>query len=295
MTRRGRVSAVLALCCTVAGVVLAGCDEASEAGPAVPSGVSAFTGMKKIQVDGKSVNVSCSGTQVAGKPVVVLVAGAGDGLKTFESLQQTLSAKNRVCSYDRLGEGDSAQPDGPQSFDSTGKVLTGVLDQVAGGAPVVLAGHSLGGLIVGRYAPGHQDRVKGVVLMDATSPAQAADLEKDIPASARGAAAELRDQTLAVLRGDSPEKLATPDGPVASAGSIPVEVIQHGNTYLVDSVPEYGQALEKSWSDGQQKWLGLSSRANLSIATTSGHYIYRDQPDLAVRAIERVTSEAVPA
>ncbi|SEP16083.1 alpha/beta fold hydrolase [Amycolatopsis saalfeldensis] len=293
MTRYGRLSAVLALC-LMAGAVLAGCDEASDAGPAAPSGVSAFNGVKKIEVDGKSVNVSCSGSQAAGKPVVVLVAGAGDGLKTFESLQQTLSAKNRVCSYDRLGEGDSAQPDGPQSFDSTGKVLTGVIGQLTGGAPVVLAGHSLGGLIVGRYAPAHQDRVKGVVLLDATSPAQSADLEKDIPASATGAAADLRDQTLAVLRGDSPEKLTTPDGDVASAGSIPAEVIQHGTAYLADSVPEYGPALERSWSDGQKKWLGLSSRSNLSIATKSGHYIYRDQPDLVVRAIERVTSEAAP-
>ncbi|WP_443076765.1 alpha/beta fold hydrolase [Streptomyces sp. TRM 70361] len=78
--------------------------------------------------------------------------------------------KNRVCSYDRLGEGASDQPEDPQSFESTGEVLTAVLDRVAGDNPVVLTGHSLGGVIAARYAPDHQDRVRGLVLLDATSP-----------------------------------------------------------------------------------------------------------------------------
>lgn len=88
----------------------------------------------------------------------MLLLGAGDGLEKMADLQKTLSAKDRVCAYDRLGAGASDQPDRPQTLDDTGRVLTGVIDQVAGGAPVVLAGHSLGGLIAARYAPDHQDR-----------------------------------------------------------------------------------------------------------------------------------------
>lgn len=77
------------------------------------------------------------------------------------AIQKPLSEENRVCS-DRLGEGRSAQPDSPQNFSDSRKVLSSVLDRVAGDGPVVLAGHSLGGMIAARYAPDHQDRAKGL-------------------------------------------------------------------------------------------------------------------------------------
>ncbi|MEU6265198.1 alpha/beta fold hydrolase [Saccharopolyspora shandongensis] len=297
MIRDVRASALIALCCAVAGVGLAGCDESAQ-GDANPSeimewadGEGSFTGTKKIEVDGRSVNVSCSGTPVEGRPVVVLLHGGGDGLGKMAGFQQSLSERDRVCSYDRLGAGASDQPDGPQTLESGGEVLTAVLDQVAGDAPVVLAGHSLGGLIAARYAPDHQDRVAGLVLMDATSPTQSADLAKEIPESATGMAVELREQTLAVLRGESPEKLVVPDGEVRSAGDIPVEVIQHGKQYLA-AVPEYGPGLERAWSGGQRKWLAMSSRSTLISAANSEHYIYVDQPGLAVQAVQRVVAQA---
>ncbi|WP_327537485.1 alpha/beta fold hydrolase [Nonomuraea solani] len=245
----------------------------------------------KIEVEGRSVNVSCSGDAAKGKPVIVLMHGGGDGLDKLAALQKTLSAKNRVCSYDRLGAGKSDQPDGSQSFTSTGKVLTGVLDQIAADSPVVLAGHSLGGLIAARYAPEHPGKVKGLVLMDATSPTMVADISKAIPKSAKGPAADVRAQNLAIFAGQNPEKLAIADGKVGSAGNIPVEVIKHGKPYL-EAIPTYGKHLEQAWTAGQRKWLGLSSGSRLSTATNSGHYIYVDQPDAAVEAIERVASQA---
>ncbi|WP_409185420.1 alpha/beta fold hydrolase [Amycolatopsis sp. VS8301801F10] len=278
-------AAALAAC-----LVLTGCDEDSDGDSgSAPASQSAFTGVKKITVDGKAVNVSCAGAAEKGKPVVILLPGAGDGLDKMAGLQETLGKKNRVCSYDRLGAGASDQPDGPQTFETTGKVLTGVLGQLAADSPAVLAGHSLGGLIAARYAPGHQDKVKGLVLMDATSPTQNADLVKEIPDTATGDAAALRTQNLAVFKGENPEKLVVADAEVKSAGDIPVEVIKHGQQYLAQ-LPQYGPGLERAWTEGQQKWLALSSRAKLVIAQNSGHYIYVDQPEIAVREIEEVAA-----
>jgi pimeloyl-ACP methyl ester carboxylesterase len=88
---------------------------------------------------------------------------------------------------------------------------------VAGHRPVVLAGHSLGGLIAARYAPAHRDRVASPVLMD---------------------------------------------------------------------------ALEKAWAEGRRKWLRLSSRSKPVTAPNSGRYTYVDQPEVAVKAVQRVTAEA---
>jgi pimeloyl-ACP methyl ester carboxylesterase len=306
MIRTFKAAAVITLCTAVGMGVAAGPAAAAEEwDPFANANVASwdpfsggkrvadpFVGTKKIKVAGKSVNVSCSGRPAKGrKPVIVLLAGMGDGLDKLAKLQKTLSKKNRVCSYDRLGEGASDKPSGKQTFAGTGKILTGVLDRVAGRQPVVLAGHSLGGLIAARYAPEHRDRVKGLVLLDATPSTMLRDVKKAIPASAKGPAAELRAQNLAVFQGQNPEMLVVPDGKVGYAGNIPVEVIKHGKPYLA-ALPTYGPKLERAWTAGQRKWLALSRQSRLTVAKKSEHYIYVDQPEVAVKAVQTVAAKA---
>ncbi|WP_210577669.1 alpha/beta fold hydrolase [Streptomyces sp. GESEQ-4] len=313
MNRRIKATAIAALSSVVAGAALIACDapvstaekaERKTAGKVTGEAEETaekslgdedrdgdhFSGTKKIRVGKHSVNVSCSGDATEDKPLVMLMAGGGDGLDTMAGLQKTLSAKSRVCSYDRLGEGKSDKPNGTQTIDDSAKILTGVLDRLAGDRSVVLAGHSLGGYIAARYAPDHTDRIKGLVLMDATIPALTAGISKAIPESATGMAAELRDQTIAVNEGQNPEKFIIADTKVRSAGKIPVQIIKHESQYA--EVPEYGPALEEMWSKGQQQWRALSSRSKLSTAPGTGHYIHVDRPDIAVKAIQRVTAKA---
>ncbi|SDF97544.1 alpha/beta hydrolase fold [Lentzea fradiae] len=279
MFRHFKTSAALAL---VAAAATAG---VAVAGPSKPD-------VRSVEVGGgKSVHVSCSGVQKRDRPVVVLMAGLGDGLDAMAGFQETLSRSDRVCSYDRLGEGRSDQPNGPQSMKSTGAVLTKVIKKTAGGRPVVLVGHSLGGLIAARYAPEHRDTVKGVVLLDATSPTMVADLKRSIPAHATGPAADVRAQSLAVFAGQSPERLVVEDGPVRSAGSIPVEVVEHGQRYL-EALPQYGPALEKAWAAGQRSWLKLSWNSSIRTAKDAGHYVHVDAPRVAVDAVQRVVAKA---
>ncbi|MDQ0950928.1 pimeloyl-ACP methyl ester carboxylesterase [Streptomyces phaeochromogenes] len=311
MNRMLKTTAVATTFCAVAGAGIVGYGEATaQAAQAQGQGQTqsaattitrhehghghghgdSFSGTKKIRVGGYSVNVSCSGHSAARKPVVVLMAGGGDGLDTMAGLQKSLSKKARVCSYDRLGEGESDRPNGIQTINDSSKILTGVLDRITGDRPVVLAGHSLGGLIAARYAPDHRDRVKGLVLMDATIPALTAGISKAIPGSATGMAAELRDQTIAVNEGQNPEKFVIADAKVRSAGNIPVQIIRHESQYA--EVPDYGPALEQMWAEGQHQWRALSGRSGISVAAGSGHYVHVDRPDIAVKAIQRVTAQA---
>ncbi|MEB3964304.1 alpha/beta hydrolase [Streptomyces kunmingensis] len=220
----------------------------------------------------------------------MLMAGAGDGLDTMADLQKSLSKGAEVCAYDRLGEGRSDQPEHLQTLADSGRILTGVLDRVAGHRPVVLVGHSMGGLIAARYAPDHLDRVKGLVLLDATIPALTAGIQKAIPASATGRAADVREQTLAMSEGQNPEKFRITDAEVRPAGNIPVQIIKHESQY--SEIADYGPALEQMWCDGQRQWLALSRRSSVTTAAGSGHYIHVDRPDVAVKAIQRVTAQA---
>lgn len=297
-----RKSAVLALSCAVAGALLVGCEDSSasedksESSPSAASGEQSgdglVSGTKKIKIDGQSINVSCTGKAAEGRPVIVLMAGAGDGLEKLAGIQKTLSKKDRVCSYDRPGEGKSDKPKGPQDFASSHKLLSAVLEKTAGDSPVVLAGHSLGGLIAARYTPDHEDKVKGLVLLDATPPNAVKETQKAVPADYKGGpAADVRAQMVQMGKGQNPEMIKIEDGPVHSAGDIPVEVVKHGPDFLTQ-MPEYGQELEKVWSDGQKEWLKLSSESKLTVAEKSTHYVYVDQPEVAVKAIQDVTSKA---
>ncbi|WP_017590632.1 alpha/beta fold hydrolase [Nocardiopsis ganjiahuensis] len=266
MIRPVRTTALTTLCCAVAGT-LVGCGVFSEVGSDLESAAEEvrsdletaaeevvtdgelFTGTKALDVDGASVHLSCSGTPADGRPVIVLMAGMGDGLDTMADLQETLAEGERVCSYDRLGEGGSDRPDGLRSVADSGETLTAVLDDVAPDGPVVLVGHSLGGLVAARYAPDH-DRVAGLVLLDATSPTMPDDITDVIPESATGEGAEVRAQNLAVFEGENPENLVIESDPrVRSAGDIPTEVVRHGVPYLGE-IAEYGDDLERVWAEG---------------------------------------------
>ena len=304
MFRTARTATVTALI-AILGAGLTGCGALSDvedglreaegdletAAEVIANDGELFTGTKTLDVNGASVNLSCSGDPAVDSPVILLMAGMGDGLDTMADLQETLSEQDRVCSYDRLGEGESDQPEGPQSIADSGEILSAVLDDVSDG-PVVLAGHSLGGLIAARYAPDDTERVKGLVLMDATSPTMLDDITEVIPESATGDGAEVRAQNIAMFEGENPEMITIESDPeVRSAGDIPTEVIQHGVQYLGE-IPEYGDELERVWSEGQEKWLAVSGTSELSTAEEAGHYIHVDQPEIAVEAIQRVADQA---
>ncbi|MEV5455433.1 alpha/beta fold hydrolase [Streptomyces sp. NPDC052535] len=295
-----KATAAIAVVCTAAGAGLVLNEEYANAGTedrsSAASAGASFTGEKKIRVDGRTVNVSCSGRAAhRHDPLVLLMAGGGEGLDNMAPLQKSLSRTNRVCSYDRLGEGrsDKPAPGTLQTMDDTGALLTKVLDRLAGDRPVVLAGHSLGGYIAARYAPDHTDRVKGLVLLDATVPHLTRDMNRTVPADATGTAAQLRAGALAVNEGQNPEQFVIADGPVRSAGRIPVEILKHESQYA--EVPQYGPALERMWAKGQHEWREISRNSRLTTAKGSGHYIHVDRPDLAIKAIHKVTHHAAHA
>jgi hypothetical protein len=120
-------------------------------------------------VNGRQMHIYCSG---AGSPTVVIETGASASWLGWQGVQPQLAQVTRVCTYDRAGHGWSEPRPGPRDAETTVRELHGLLDQAGVQRPLVLAGHSLGGLLVREYAREFPAEVVGAVLIDSSfSPA----------------------------------------------------------------------------------------------------------------------------
>jgi pimeloyl-ACP methyl ester carboxylesterase len=273
-------------------LAISGLSSAADAhGPPTSIRATVSAATRTVQLDGYSVVTKCTGHATGSTPTIVFLAGEDDALTRFSSMQSTLSSLTRVCSYDRLGEGTSSRPRTDQTIIDSAAILHGLLAKLhVASRGVVLVGHSLGGLIAARYASLYHSQVKAVVLLDASPPSVEAGIKHLIPAGTRGLAGVVREEVTGLASGHNAERLVFTDKPLPSIGSIPITVAQHGEQ-IYATVPKYGEAIQKIWSEGQQKWLALSSDSRMVVAKKSGHYIYLDQPELTFNLIKQALTK----
>jgi pimeloyl-ACP methyl ester carboxylesterase len=124
-------------------------------------------------VEGRQMHIYCTGT---GSPTVIMEAGASATWLAWRRVQPELSQLTRVCSYDRAGHGWSEPRPGPRDAQTIARELHALLDQAGVQRPLVLAGHSAGGLYLREYARAFPAEVAGVVFIDSSSPQQVDEL-----------------------------------------------------------------------------------------------------------------------
>ncbi|MEV6811781.1 alpha/beta hydrolase [Micromonospora sp. NPDC051296] len=125
---------------------------------------------------------------VAGNPTVVLVHGFCLDMGTFHFQRKLLAERgeHRIVAYDQPGHGLSSRLEsGEYDLIALGRTLRGVIDEVAPEGPLVLVGHSMGGMTIMALAELYPemfgDRVVGTVLM-ATSGGLLAETKLVAPA-----------------------------------------------------------------------------------------------------------------
>lgn len=119
-----------------------------------------------IQIGERKLETEISGT---GEKTVVLLTGMNSPIDDWNAIIRDLSDVSRVVSFHRAGSGDSdPNPSGPSVL-QTVQDLRSLLVALEIHTPVILAGHSYGGLCVQRFARVYPENVCGVVLIDSTS------------------------------------------------------------------------------------------------------------------------------
>ena len=97
-------------------------------------------------------------------PTIVLLHGLGSSATTWLPTGRILARRHHVVLVDLPGHGTSAMPE-PFSLERATQALDGALARAAK-EPVVLVGHSLGGLVAAAEACEHPGRVRALVLIE---------------------------------------------------------------------------------------------------------------------------------
>jgi alpha-beta hydrolase superfamily lysophospholipase len=129
------------------------------------SGILAAAGVRQF--------ADCRGPLRAGLPTgptVVLVSGLGASSAYWGRVRAALLPTTRVCVYDRPGLGYSPARSAARVVDAGihAAELAGLLTAAHETGPLVIVGHSYGGLLVRAFAIRYPSRVAAVMMLDAS-------------------------------------------------------------------------------------------------------------------------------
>ena len=124
---------------------------------------------KVYSVDGKDMHLYCTGPENNDKPItIIIIAGAGTQSPVYYNLQENLSETTRTCTYDRAGMGWSEPNDMPAHTNNMSDELKQLLKVAQIDGPIILAGHSLGGIVSLIYSAEHEEQVVGIAFIDSS-------------------------------------------------------------------------------------------------------------------------------
>ncbi|MDH3855334.1 MAG: alpha/beta hydrolase [Nitrosopumilus sp.] len=123
---------------------------------------------KIYSVNGTEMHLYCTGPENDAQPTVIIITGAGTPSPLYHPLQEDLSQSIRTCSYDRAGTGWSESNNIPANAKNMSDELYQLLQVANIDGPIILAGHSLGGIVSLIYSSEHEDHVAGIAFIDSS-------------------------------------------------------------------------------------------------------------------------------
>ncbi len=269
-----------------------------------------------VDIGGRRLHISCKGDATG--PTVIFEAGLSQytATSTYGKAQDLIAPFARVCVYDRAGLGWSDKATSLHTQQDMVKDLHTLVAASKLQGPLVLVGHSIGGLLARMYVKTYPGDVAGMVLVDATPESYlyvpgAAEARQGIVAKiAEGLKVAKPGLPVVPLPGMTdpniiiaflPEVLDTlkqeyeaidlvpkamqgPNG-YGTLGDMPLVVIRRGKK----AIP--ATADDQQWIELQTPLAALSSRSELVIAEGAGHVIPYEAPQVVADAVKRVLSQ----
>ena len=276
------------------------------------------------------VRVAGLDQRAPGTPVVVLEAGAGQTLETWNPVFPSIAAFAPVIAYDRSGLGQS-QYDGvvpmPEHVAAT---LRQLLRNLGAEPPFVLVGHSWGGPLVRRFAGDYPAEIAGLVYLDPMDWETTLDDRRRIFLAAGGTAEQFEASLATPALADSVPVGGRAEAEVittlnrealASAASKPLPVVPQAvllpasalnrapnSTVAPDrgvsqtppaggpppnlDVPRWNSELRALKVAHATEWARHARGGLLVIATGATHYVHRVEPRLVTEAIRHILDVA---
>ena len=259
-SRGSRWTATL-LSMSVAVALLAACNS-SPADPAALAG-------DLYRVNGETTHLQCQGT---GSPTVVFLGGQGFTTTTWADLRTALGPEVRTCAWDYPGVGHSTGAP-MMTAARAASSLDATLDAADVPRPVMLVGHSIGGLTTRLFVGEHPADVAGVVLLDPTVASFARMFDDE----------EFRPGWDGTTSADQVERVTTwPD--------IPFAILRHDPAVYADQ-GIWSADTEAKWGADQDAYAALATQGTVTVVPGSGHNIHQDAPSVAVDTVRRVLAE----
>lgn len=269
-----------------------------------------------VDIGGRRLHIACKGS--ASGPVVIFEAGLSQftANDTYGKAQDLIAPMARVCTYDRAGLGWSDPAPGARSHQDMVEDLHKLVAAKHFKGPLVLVGHSMGGLLVRLYEKTYPADVAAIVLVDASPESDifapgASDARKAmedkidaglkvakegvpvVPMPVGTPPAAMLAFTPVVLRTVRQEYAAIDLGPAAlhqpggygKLGNLPLVVIRRGKT----ATPPNDD--DRAWQAAQEAMAKLSSRGVLMVAENSGHVIPYEQPQIVADAVAGILAD----
>ena len=260
-----------------------------------------------IDIGGYSLYVEDTGT---GKVTVIFDAGMGDDSSVWNKVAEEVSQFSRVITYDRAGLGWSEES--PHDRDS--KVIVAELHSVLKDkditGPIILVGHSFGGVNMQRYALTYPEHIAALVLVDSahedqiTKMPQASFLQKylfkfgmwaapfgiprlylsDANPEEKAKKSTTKHQYTSLdeaeyfLRSLSELNELTPD-----YGDMPLVVIARNKA---SSEIDNTKTRDLVWATLQENIAARSTNSTIIFSGARQHSIHKKQPEIVIEAIQ---------
>jgi len=250
-----------------------------------------------------------------GNTTIVFDAGMGDGLLAWNKVIPDISMVAKVFAYDRAGLGWSEKSPNSRTSSQIVEELYLLLEKANVEGPLILVGHSFGGLNMQLFAKKYPDDVVGLILVDSANEnekdklPQASLLRKVIFKTGMWAAPigvprlylSLNNPEEHALKSTIKHQYTSLDESTnyteslnflkktkKDFGQLPLTVIARNSPSAILEKNKKKSLRNIEWAKLQEELAQRSSNSELIFSENKQHSIHRSQPEVVIKAIKEM-------